>query len=110
MATFDEVWRELRGRLCEGTEIPNWSYDHGYTGKVTRIERVYYDSITVSGERTTERRDVLRTDFKKVFEFWDRYKQGLLPRDDIQKISRNSTYIFSLLHWLEQPERIQNTL
>jgi hypothetical protein len=110
MATFDEVWRELGARLSEGTEIPNWSYDHGYTGKVTRIERVYYDSITVSGDRTTKHRAVPGTDFKKVFEFWDRYKQGLIPRDDIQEISRNSTYIFSLLHWLEQSEGIQNTL
>jgi len=102
MAQFDEAWREIRGRLSEGTEVRNWSYDSGYTGTTTRIERLNYDEIVVTGDRTTEPRPVARTGFKKVFEFWDRYRQGLVSRDEIVKISRNSTYILSILHWLGQ--------
>jgi hypothetical protein len=101
MKTFNEVWREIQARLSEGTEIPNWGLVDGYTGKVTRIEGKNYDEILVSGERTTERRRVPRTEFKKVFEVWYRYKQGLTSRDEIQGFSQNTTYIFSILKWLE---------
>ena len=98
-AHFNEIWREIQARLSEDIEIPNWGYE-GYTGKVTRIEGKNYDEIIVSGERTTERRRVPRQEFKKVFELWDRYKHDG-NRAEIQQISRNSTYIFSILHWLE---------
>jgi hypothetical protein len=99
--TFNEIWGDIRTRLAEGMEIRNWSYDHGYTGNLTRIERLNYDEVVVTGDRTTRPRSVARADFQKVFEFWDRYKQGLSSRDDIQNVSRNSTYIISILHWLE---------
>jgi hypothetical protein len=81
-------------------EIPNWSYDSGYTGKVSCIEGLNYDVFIVTGEKTSEKRRVTRRDFQKVFELWDRYKEGHIPRDDIQALSRNSTYIISILHWL----------
>lgn len=107
MTAFNDVWREIQARLTEGAEIPNWSYDEGYTGNVTRIVEKYYDVIAVTGGRTVRPRDVKRADFQKVFELWDRYKQGLTSRDDIQQISRNSTYIFSILRWLEVSQGAQ---
>lgn len=79
-----------------------WSYDTGYAGKVTRIERLNYDEVVVTGERTDRPRSVSRTEFKKVFEIWDRDKQGLLSRKGAGDISRNAIYIFSILHWFER--------
>jgi hypothetical protein len=104
MLTFNEVWHEIQDRLSDGMEIPNWGYQEGYTGKFTRIERKYFDVIVVTGDKVTRPRDVKREDFKRVYEFWERYKQGLTPRDEIQRMSRNTTYIFSILHWLERSE------
>jgi hypothetical protein len=102
MTTFNELWHEIRQRLSQGQEISNWSYD-GQARGVTRIERFNYDEVVVTGENTKEARSVSRNDFKKVFEIWDRYKQGLVPRSEIGKISRNTTYILTILHWLERP-------
>jgi hypothetical protein len=107
MATFNEVWRDILQRLCEGTEIPNWSYESGYTGNATRIERLNYDEVVVTGENTKGPRSVPRIDFQTVFEYWGRYKQGLVPRGEIAGISRNATYILSVLHWLEQPNEAE---
>lgn len=102
MPTFDEIWHELRLRLTRGMEVRNWSQDSGYTGKISRVEDLNYDEIVVTGDRTTSRRRVARRDFKKVFDYWDLYKRGRISRAEVLEISRNSTYIFSLLHWLEQ--------
>jgi hypothetical protein len=89
MATFNDVWREIQARLTEGTEIPNWGYDEGYTGKVTRIAEKYYDVIAVTGGRTVRPRDVKRTDFQKVYGLWDRYKQGLTAARGDQREDKN---------------------
>jgi hypothetical protein len=108
MAASNDVWREIQTRLIVGTEIPNWAYDGGYTGKVTRIAQKYFDVIAVTGGRTVRPRDIKRTDFQKVYGLWDRYKEGLTSRDEIQQISKNSTYIFSILRWLEVPQGEQS--
>jgi hypothetical protein len=63
----------------------------------TRIERLNYDEVVVSGDNTTGPKSVPRTEFKRLLEFWDRYKQGIVSRDELQKISRNTTYILSIL-------------
>ena len=101
MSSFNGVWHEIRQRLSRGMEIRNWGYDRGYTGNASQIVDVNYDEIVVTGEKTNGKRRIARRDFEKVFEVWDRYRVGLLPRDAVTKISRNSTYIFSILHWLE---------
>jgi hypothetical protein len=103
-ANFKDVWRKIRQRVSKGDDIRNWSYDNGYTGNVSHVEQVNYDEVVFSGERTNKPRHVLRTDFETVFEHWEQYKQGLVSRDVITKISRNSTYILSLFHWLENEE------
>jgi len=100
MPTFADVWDDIQRRLPKGTEIPNWSYD-GRTRGVTRIDEIYFYEIWVSGQNTTKSREVKRDDFKKLFEVWDRYKQGPIRRDEITDLSRNSTYIFTILHWRE---------
>jgi len=108
MAGFNEVWSEIQTHLTKGAEIPNWGYEEGYTGNVTLIVGKYYDVIEVTGGRTVKPRDVTRPDFKKVYEVWDRYKQGLTSREEIQQISRNTTYIFSILRWLETSQGAQS--
>jgi hypothetical protein len=105
MRTFDEAWRDTRLCLFQGLELPNWSYD-GRARGITRIDQVYFDEIMVSARGTVGSRSVRKTDFKKVYEFWERYKQGQISRDELQKISRNTTYIFSILHWLEASQEI----
>jgi hypothetical protein len=84
MATFTEVWRDIQDRISEGMEIANWSVEHDLTGHVTRIGRVYYESIDVIGERGTRPITVKRTEFKEVYDSaWDGYKAGRIPRNKV---------------------------
>jgi hypothetical protein len=102
MSAFTVVWGEIRRQLSIGTEIRNWSYDSGYTGKVTHIQDKNYDEIVVTSEGINGKRRISRREFEKLFELWDRYRAGHIPRDEIQEVSRNSTYILSILHWLDE--------
>jgi hypothetical protein len=106
--TFNVIWSDLTARLRSAMvseasfDIPNWSNDKGFTGNISRVEAVNYDEVVFIGERTTEPRRVSRRDFKKIFEdYWERYKQGTVSREELVRASRNSTYIISVLHWLE---------
>src|ERR1700733_6227859 len=106
MAEFRLVWQQLRNRLSPGMLIDNWSRDRNYTGNNFAIARVNYDEVAVSGEgingiRSVSNgiRSVSRTDFEKLYPYWERYKQGLVPRGEIGRISQNTTYVFSIFHW-----------
>jgi hypothetical protein len=103
MPAFEEAWDDIQRRLPKGTQMKNWSYD-GHARGTTRIDEIYYYDIWVSGQGTTKSRKVTREDFKKVYEIWDGYKQGRIGRDKISDLSRNSTYIFTILHWREGDE------
>jgi hypothetical protein len=103
--TFNDVWSQLRSRLHRGLEVRNWSRE-GDKEHFTKIVDLNYDEIVVLGERGTTPRRVSRDDFKKVFAFWEVYKDGIMSRDDVQEKTdtRNSSYIFALLHWLEEEQ------
>lgn len=108
MSIFNEIWNDLTAQLRSstalepGSGIPNWSKDNGFTGNISRLESVNYDEVIFAGERTTEPRHVSRRDFKKIFDdYWERYKQGTVSREELIQVSRNSTYIISALHWFE---------
>ena len=100
VVTFEDVWDDIQRRLLKGIEIPNWSYD-GRTRGTTRVDEIYYYEIWVNGSNTTESRTVRREDFKKMYEIWELYKLGHIRRGEISGLSRNSTYIFTILHWRE---------
>jgi hypothetical protein len=100
MLDFRTVWPDIYRELSIGTKIPNWSVE-GYTGKDTRIEDTNYDEIVVSTPGIKRTRRVPRRDFEKVFEFWESYKAGDKTRMEILKLTQNSTYILSILHWYD---------
>jgi hypothetical protein len=100
MPIFEEVWDDIQHRLKKGTDISNWSHD-GRARGITHVDEVYYYEVWVSGHRTTKSRLVRRDDFKRLYELWDRYKEGQVKRGEITDKSHNSSYIFAILHWQE---------
>jgi hypothetical protein len=99
MSDFHEAWSDIQRRLSPGMEIRNWSRE-GYTERLSRIEYKDHREVGVSGENTASVRYISKQEFERVFEDWERYKQGHVSRDQIN--SQNTTYIFSIFHWLEE--------
>lgn len=64
------------------------------------VARVAAEGITVQPS-TGNSRLVRRTDFESIFPLWAGYRDGKVQRQALRDRSRNSTYIVSILHWLE---------
>lgn len=96
--TFEGTWADLRISLKPGTAIENWGARNGYTGAGFKVDGI--DRGT-SGKRSP--RSISREDFRRVFNQWPSYRAGKIGRAELGQItgSRNTTYILSLLHWLE---------
>ena len=103
--TFEGLWADFRHRLRAGTEVSTWSAHSGYTGGSFRVDGFEPTAIVVIPARRKARR-VSREDFRRVYAQWGAYKSGTIGRADLGEITRsqNTSYIISLLHWLELAE------
>lgn len=98
---FEKVWNQITSKLRAGTDLRNWGAARGYTGGSFRVDDVERTSITVSGGDMQMTRRISRGDFEKVCAVWDDYRAGNLPRTKLSPVSRNTTYILSILHMLD---------
>ena len=96
---FDEAWRHVR-RIAPGQLIPKWSWLGRATGSFV-VASTDAESVIVKSEGIDGERRVSRTDFANVFEVWEGYRSGVVPRQRINDITRNSTYVLAILHWAE---------
>jgi hypothetical protein len=98
---FDRAWSELVARLRAGTEIRNWTRDHGYIGGDFRVVAIDHGSVVVAAPGAENLQTVGKGEFAKVFELWRGYSRGDVRRQDLRDVTRFSKYVISLLHWLE---------
>lgn len=95
-------WDDLQGRLRAGQMVRHWSAAKGYLTGVFRVTRVAPDRVIVNSQSMQSGSvTISRADFETVARVWPRYSAGAFPRHRLAEISRTSTYIISLLHWLE---------
>ncbi len=102
MRQIKGVWADLLQSATIGQTIGNWSAEKGDLSRWFTIEGVEENRIVVAGAGLTKPRSVYQADFEKVARLWPEYKQRRVPRQEVRNESRNSTYIISLLHWLEE--------
>ncbi len=97
-----EAWTELQRRNPVGDTIRTWSAAKGLLNGSFKIESLSSSRIEVSSAGMNDPpRPITRGDFEKVLAVWPDYKAGTLSRSRLILESQNSTYIVSLLHWLE---------
>jgi hypothetical protein len=100
--TFEGVWADFRYRLKPRTQIKMWSAHSDYTGAGFKVDGFDPTAITVIPEGRKPR-SISREDFRRVYAQWGAYKAGKIGRAELGEITRsqNTSYILSLLHWLE---------
>ena len=96
---FESLWLTLQMRLQEDYLMEAWSQLHGYTGGLFRIYAVGDDFVKV--ELDTGIRYIPKKDFEMVYSVWDEYICGNMKRYEIRDITRHSTYIISIFHYLK---------
>jgi hypothetical protein len=81
--------------------MPSWSVA-GLTRTTFHILKIEPERITVQPENG-DPRPVPIEDFRRVFEVWTDYNAKRLKRPIILGLTQHSTYIITLLHWVEAP-------
>ena len=96
---FESIWLKLQMQLQEDYLMEAWSQHSGYTGGLFRIYAVGDDFVKV--ELTKSIQHISKKEFEKVYDIWSAYKSGLVPRHQLRDITRYSTYIISIFHYLK---------
>ncbi|MDE2583353.1 MAG: hypothetical protein KGL52_17080 [Rhodospirillales bacterium] len=105
MTDFESVWRRLGTVAAPGSIVRHWSVAKGYTGGWFRMAAVDRTSCTVFGGAMQGPRRISKADFARIFEVWDGYLAGDVPRRRMTPLSQNSTYVLSILHQAAQSPR-----
>ena len=99
---FNDTWNFLQENLLPGTEIENWTVDHGYFNNHIKVESLSANRISFSTPTARYIQNVPKDHFRMVYEIWREYNNHQylwhLIRDNITRYSR---YIISSFKWVE---------
>lgn len=101
---FDEVWLDIQKRLMSGTLVRYWSAEKGYTGGAFRIYDVSNTTVTVRHGQTGHERQIPKSDFRRLFVFWDAQNRGTMGQERLANSSEDATYIQSILQWRDEAQ------
>jgi hypothetical protein len=91
-------WNRLLAKLRPDAVIRHWGRKRHFTGKSFKVVDVYPTHLHLVIHAGGERK-LTRHEFEKVASLWPEYLAGVVSRQAIS--SENTTYVFSLLKWLE---------
>ena len=98
---LEALWFKLKSNLRPRTIIPNWTVDKGYFGGTITIVNLSDDVIEVEVATAKNNQMVRKADFEEVWQIWENYKSGEFKRGQMTPLTRNSKYVISILHWME---------
>ena len=100
MEDFAAVWADIQNRL-RPRSLPTWSRENGEMRKF-EIVGVAPEAISILPAEGLER-PVRKSDFANVYAHWPDYISENISRKTLEERSRsrNTSYIFGLLHWRE---------
>ncbi len=97
LESFDQCWKELCSNLRPMPKMYSWSAAGRATGSFG-VSEVTQGGVTVKTSKGL--RFVPRKDFEMIFPFWPDYRNHKIQRHKLS-FCVNSTYVVSILHWLE---------
>ena len=98
---FEQVWLLIQVALRSGDVIPVWSVA-GQTRSapftIRLVEPTYLEVDPPAAQRSQR---IEKAEFQKVYRVWPDYCNRSVPRHELRDLTQYSTYIISILHWLE---------
>jgi hypothetical protein len=98
---FPDTWNALQASLTAGTSIPNWTVHSGVIADPFTIAAVTATAVVIDTPGAETPQTVPLADFQTVYDRWNDYRHGAMPRSDFTRLTRYSKYVISILYWLE---------
>ncbi|MFQ5863375.1 MAG: hypothetical protein ACE5IC_09690 [Candidatus Brocadiales bacterium] len=98
---FSNTWSALQSNLAVGMTIPDWTAARGLLDDSFSIASVTSTHVEIDTPGAQNIQRVPRDDFEVVYNLWQDYCRGAVPRHQIRDLTRFSKYIISIFHWLE---------
>ena len=95
---FETLWLQIQRDISGGDTIRNWTQHSEYIGDEFTIRTVDARFIEVDSPGAENFQRVHGEDFAAVYEIWDDYNAGRVPRHQVRDLTRFSKYIISILH------------
>jgi len=102
MSAFEQVWQYLQANLSKNQKVENWGV-RGYSGNQFAVVECERNAILVKSLRTQNERRVTKSEFEKVYPYYQKLRSGQIGRAELGEAtqSRNTSYILSLLNWYQ---------
>ena len=94
MTAFRSVWSTLSS-LRAGRKIS------APGGEATTIVSVEAEAITIAPPRAKGFVRIPKEDFEAVWKHWGDFKAGKITRSELRELTTLSSYIITILQWLE---------
>jgi hypothetical protein len=100
---FAAWWSSLSSRLTPGTTVQHWSAAKGLKDGAFVVTSIESGCLRIEGPKKTRiyQRLIDSNDFRKVLDIWDDYCNGPLSRKSVTSMTLHSTYVLSIIRWLE---------
>lgn len=104
---FVDWWVLLRKHLEPHTKISHWSAAKGYLPGAFAASPTPYsgqECVQIEGPRRTHiyQRIIFPKQFRSVLDRWNDYCAGVISRKSIDAVTKHSTYVVSIIRWLEE--------
>ncbi len=103
--TYEQLWNELKGRIPKDREILMWTLAEGYLGERFHVVAVRDGQVHVAAAGDSKAQRIPDADFVAVLGLWNDYADGKLNPAAIEKKSKFSRHVVSILHALETPPK-----
>ena len=97
---FEIFWSRLQQEISAGDTVRNWTKYNGYLRDSFTIHRVDSKFVEVDAPNAYNIQHVTKNEFEKVYDLWDAYNEGDVPRWKLADITRFSKYTISILNHL----------
>jgi hypothetical protein len=100
-APASTAWSKVLARKMKlkGQKLVSWSRSGRAKAVPFAVDDISTSAVEVNGP-TFKRRRISSSDFEYIAERWEPYLKGQLRRDELNR-SQNTTYILTILHWLD---------
>jgi len=97
---FHTFWRRLHGSLKPGVSIPKWTAHGGFLGDAFKVSKCEPNYVEIESPMAKNTQHVARSEFERVFQVWDNYATGKLPRHQLRATTWKSKYVISIIRHL----------